>query len=371
MCVSSIRSIGGVREVELVLDVADDLLEHVLERDDPVHVAVLVDDDRQVLLLAAEVGEERGEVLRLGNDVRGPDDRFELDGRDAEVVDRAEQIAHVEDAHDVVERLAIHGVPGVRRVDDCAQRFLGRHVHGDRNHVGTRHHHRRDLLRGEVEDLVEHLLLGLLELADVLGGGDAVPDVLSGVRDHPGRRGLDPQDAQDAVGRLLQQPDERMRDACEPVERYGEGDRQHLGLLEGDCLRNELTQHDGEIRQDRERDQEGDGGGKWRLEEPGEQRLADGTEKDRRHGDPDLNRRDEPNRVVHEAKRRPGAAAAALRPLLEPAAPPGDERVLGRHEDRIPQDQQEDDEDSQRCAHSPRGAPVLGGISSPIDQAGV
>ena len=70
---------GRVGEVELVLDLAHDLLEHVLERDDPVHVAVLVDDDRHVLLLAPEVGEERGEVLRLRDDVRRADDRLELD----------------------------------------------------------------------------------------------------------------------------------------------------------------------------------------------------------------------------------------------------------------------------------------------------
>ena len=49
----------------------------------------------------------------------------------------------------------------------------------------------------------------------------------------------------------------------------------------------------------------------------------------------------------------------------------GHERVLGRDEDRVPEHEQEDDEDSQRSAHSPRGAPVLGGISSPIDQAAV
>ena len=44
-----------------------------------------------------------------------------------------------------------------------------------------------DLLVGEVEDLVEHLLLGLLDLADVLGRPDAVDDVLARVGDDPGR----------------------------------------------------------------------------------------------------------------------------------------------------------------------------------------
>ena len=51
MCVSSIRSTDSSGQVELVLDLADDLLEQVLERDDPLHRAVLVDDDRHVLVL--------------------------------------------------------------------------------------------------------------------------------------------------------------------------------------------------------------------------------------------------------------------------------------------------------------------------------
>ena len=59
-----------VREVVLVLDLADDLLEQVLERDDALHRAVLVDDDRHVLLRLAELGQHRGEVLRLGDEVR-------------------------------------------------------------------------------------------------------------------------------------------------------------------------------------------------------------------------------------------------------------------------------------------------------------
>src|SRR5262249_38332314 len=63
-----------VRAVELVLDLADDLLQQILERDDPLEVAVLVDHDRHVLVRATEVGEQRGEVLRLGDDVRRTDE---------------------------------------------------------------------------------------------------------------------------------------------------------------------------------------------------------------------------------------------------------------------------------------------------------
>ena len=44
-----------VRQVVLVLDLADDLLEEVLERDDAGDAAVLVHDDRHVLVLVAEL----------------------------------------------------------------------------------------------------------------------------------------------------------------------------------------------------------------------------------------------------------------------------------------------------------------------------
>src|SRR5438034_2058688 len=53
-----------VREIELVLDLADDLLEQILERDDPLQIAVLVDHDRHVLARAPELAQKRREVLR-------------------------------------------------------------------------------------------------------------------------------------------------------------------------------------------------------------------------------------------------------------------------------------------------------------------
>ena len=154
-----------VRQVELVLDLADDLLEHVLERDDPLHVAVLVDDDRHVLVRAAELGQERRDVLRLRDDVRGPQDLLDLDVGHAALVHRVQEIAQVEDADDVLGRLPVDRVARVRRLQHRPQALLGRQVGGQRDDLGPRHHHVLGLLVGEVEDLVEHLLLLLLELA--------------------------------------------------------------------------------------------------------------------------------------------------------------------------------------------------------------
>ena len=57
-------------EVVLVLDVADDLLEHVLDGDEARHAAVLVDDDRDVVAVGAEVAQQHVEPLRLGHEHR-------------------------------------------------------------------------------------------------------------------------------------------------------------------------------------------------------------------------------------------------------------------------------------------------------------
>jgi hypothetical protein len=221
----------GVGQVELVLDVADDLLEQVLQRDEPLDVAVLVDDDREMLLLAPKVGQERSQVLRLRHDVGGAHDRLEADRCDSEVVDRGEEVTHVQDADDVVERVPVHGIAREGRVHDGSQRLLRGHLRGDRDDIGPRDHHGRDLLRREVEDLVEHLLLRLLELADVLGGRDGMPDVLTGVRDHSGRRGCHAERAQCEVRRYLQQPGDRVNDAAQHVERDGEHRGYALGAL--------------------------------------------------------------------------------------------------------------------------------------------
>ena len=50
-------ALGGDLLVVLVVDLPDDLLDEVLEGDDPVGAAVLVDDDREVLVLAAHLAE--------------------------------------------------------------------------------------------------------------------------------------------------------------------------------------------------------------------------------------------------------------------------------------------------------------------------
>ena len=99
-----------------------------------------------------------------------------------------------------------------------------------------------------------------------------------------------------------------------------------------------------------------------RVEVARDQRLADGAHRDAEDGDPDLHRADEPHGLVHQAQ---GAACRQRVHLLETPAARGHERVLGRDEDRVPQHEQEHEDDAEEVAHAPlSGARVLGGCSS-------
>ena len=152
-----------------------------------------------------------------------------------------------------------------------------------------------------------------------------------------------------------------MRDSRHRIERNGQHDRDALRPLQCDRLRDQLAEHDGEVREDRERDRERDAGREGWLEEVGEQRLADGADEDGEHGDADLDEADEPDRLVHQAERRLRAAPAAGRLLLQAHSTRRDERVLGQHEERAPQHEEEHDHDVEKDSHAPSGAPVLGG----------
>ena len=90
-------------DIELVLDLADDLFEQILERADAGRAAVLVDDNREMVVRLPEFLQQRGEVLRLRDDVRRPDDLLEVHVGDGAVVHRGEEIPHVQHPDDLVE----------------------------------------------------------------------------------------------------------------------------------------------------------------------------------------------------------------------------------------------------------------------------
>ncbi len=120
--------------VVLVEDVADDLLDEVLQRDEAGHGAALVHDDRHVEPAAAHLAEEVFGTLELGHEDRGAQMPAHLESLLFRVRD-VEEILDVEDADDVVgvlpkdriaavAMLAAHGLDllegrGDRKEDDA------------------------------------------------------------------------------------------------------------------------------------------------------------------------------------------------------------------------------------------------------------
>ena len=207
------------------------------------------------------------------------EDLLDTHVRDAAVDERGEEVAHVEDADDVVERLAVDRVARVRRVDHRREALLRREVDRERDDLGPRDHHVGDLLVREVEDLVEHLLLLRLELARL---GRAVEEHLQlGLRVRraavlAGR--LEAEGAQSPVGRFLEDPDQRLEDDEEPARRAWTRPGRGLRVPEGDALRDQLADDDVEVRDEQEREAEGDDRCEDRVEDAREDRLADGTD---------------------------------------------------------------------------------------------
>ena len=267
--------------------------------------------------------------------------------------ERREEVAHVQDADDVVERAAVDRVARVRRLDHRGQRFLRRQVDRERDHLGPRHHHGRDLLVGEVEDLVEHLLLLLLDLP-----------LLGRAREQHLQLGLGV-DLHLAAGRL--EPERRagstslercstqisgLKTTKKPRTGVETASATPLRVAEGDALRHELADHDVQEGDDQEREHE------------------------RRSRSPRAGRRPAPA-PARRAHRSPGwcavtpsciaamkrggfatirSTARALRlpccaSSLDPRAPCRDERVLGRDEVAVQQNQRRDGEEFEEEDH--------------------
>ena len=294
----------------------------------------------------------------------GPQDVLDARVREADVVHRREEVAHVEDADDLVERAAVDGIARVRRVDHRGEHLLGRQVDRERDHLGPRHHHVRGLLVGEVEDLVEHLLLLRLDLAAPGRVAEQHPQLGLGV-DAALRVRLEPERAEDELRRALQHPDHRLHQHEEAAHGVRHRERRPLRIVERDALRHELADHDVEERDDEEREDHGDHRRDERVEDLHERMLAERSDRQARERDAELHRRDEARRVGRDPQHGARTAVALLLELGEPGAPHRHEAVLGGDEERVQKDDRRDGDQLERKCHAPpSGASVLGRSSA-------
>ena len=96
---------------------------------------------------------------------------------------------------------------------------------------------------------------------------------------------------------VVEQPDEGIHDALKDEERQGDCERDVLDLADRDVLRNQLASHDVQRGDEEECDDEGDGGdhilrhadpGKDRMQQRGDDRLAEPAKPQRDDGDAEL-----------------------------------------------------------------------------------
>ena len=266
-------------------------------------------------------------------------------------MERRDQIADVDDPDDLVERLPIHRVARVRRLEHRRHRLLGRELDRERDDVRSRHHHVRDLLLGEVEHLVEHLPLVLLDLAVL--GRDLEEHLQLGLR-----VGLALDEARVDADRplrhlagALEHPDQGLEDEEEHAHGRRDPERDPLRVAERDALRNELADDDVEESDDQEGEEHREDGREPLVEEPREHGFAERADRERGERDAELHRGDEVRRVARDREDRAGGAAPLVRELLHPGASHGDERVLAGDEERVEEDQEDDCEQLQRDGH--------------------
>jgi len=147
-------AVGRDLLVVLVVDLPDDLLDEVLERHDPVGAAVLVDHDRQMLVVPSHLAEggEDGDGAGQPRDLPG---QVAHGGRAAGGMAGQQQVAHVHEADDVVLVAADHRKAGPVGVGDLLGGAAGGHGCVEELDLRAGGHHLADLALTGAEDLVD------------------------------------------------------------------------------------------------------------------------------------------------------------------------------------------------------------------------
>ncbi len=208
--------------------------------------------------------------------------------------------------------------------------------------VGPGDHDVRDLLLGEIEDLVEHLALVRLDLP-VLGRDlQQHLQLRLGVSRALGERRIDADRTLRELARPLEQPDERLEDEEEQPHGRGHAERDALGVAESESLGHELTDHDVQERDDQEREQHGEDRRQPLVEQIGEHPLAERTDGQRGQCHAELHGGDEVRRIARDLDDGARRAAALVGELLHAGSPHGHERVLACDEEGVQEDQRGD-----------------------------
>ena len=140
-------------------ELADDLLDDVLEGHQPLQLPILVHDERDALVVLLEVLELREHRRAGGNEIGF---RQQSGERPPVELFRAHQVHHlaqVQDAREVAELAPVGGEPRVVRGGELREDALARRLQVDRLDLRSGRHHVLDRDRFEVEKVDENALV--------------------------------------------------------------------------------------------------------------------------------------------------------------------------------------------------------------------
>ena len=363
-----VREERRAADVELVFELADDLLEDVFGGDEADGGTELVDDDGDVAAALLKLLEELDGELGLGDDGELAHDLAEGEAgfafaahgeRDGAEVHEAGDVFGVDDADDVLGtvRGVVDGDAGVLLLDDAGGGLLERHVGGEGEDLAARRH---DLADGDVVELdgaVDDLFLKDREQAHAAGGGGDEFELFGGV-DSAFAAQWGAEESEDDGGGGVQQLHDGARDADEDVHGAGDGEGDAFGALEGEGFGDEFAEEDFKVSDEGEGEDDRDGVGvedrvDWKRVQPnafkveddlGDGGFADPAEGKAGDGDAELDGGEELVDGVLELEGGAGAGTAEGDELLDAGLADADEGELRGHEEACGQDEEGHDD---------------------------
>ena len=139
--------------VKLVLNLANNLFQHVFNGDDAGHAAKFVDHHRQVVAVAAKLAQQVVQALAFGHKHGRAQQGAEVEPRRAL---QLEQVFGHQDANDVFPLTLIHRKARVRGVNHGVQQGIERGVDVEQVHPGGCHHHIPGAQIGHADDALQH-----------------------------------------------------------------------------------------------------------------------------------------------------------------------------------------------------------------------
>ena len=336
----------------LVVDLAHEFLEHVLERHQALGTAVFIEHDGELVFFLLEEFEEPIERHGLGHEECSMHDLAELDRPAHPVVPEHILQRHV--AEDMVERPLVDGKSRVAGHRDGTD-HLGRwRLDVEGIEVDSRPHDVAHAPLAEPQRLGRHRLLHRLEHSFRPSGLQQVLDVVDrharlvlsvGAEQEEHRRGRD-----------AHAPDERLGDPGEELHGGRDEAGKRLRPAEGQPFGHQFAEQqreEGEHRhEDGERDRFGHAGEARRAvgRDPGgnvaHQPVATVGRRQRAdERDADLHRGEKLVGTRRQFERLPGRLVAVLGHLPQTAAPAGDDRHFGPGEKSVGEDERENNEE--------------------------